>query len=168
MGGAAFPDLVVILQGEGVRIDLTGNTFISHGITSSTFGAVPDAPISSFELNLPQGPHSALTTNLPTKTKGSLCASKLVMPTTITAQNGAQVKQSTRIAVAGLSRGREEGQEAQEVAAGKQASETPWLAAGAGPWAAPAPDLTRAPEGSSWVAQSHSRPGRGPGERKSR
>jgi hypothetical protein len=94
-GGAAFPDLVVILQGEGVRVDLTGNTSIKKGITSSTFASVPDAPIRTFELKLPQGPHSALAAN------GSLCAKPLLMPTTIGGQNGAQVKQSTRIAVSG-------------------------------------------------------------------
>lgn len=95
-GGAAFPDLVVILQGEGVRLNLTGNTNISKGITSSTFASVPDAPIESFELKLPRGGHSALTSSV-----GSLCGQKLTMPTTITAQNGAQIKQSTKIAVTG-------------------------------------------------------------------
>jgi hypothetical protein len=100
-GGAAFPDLVVVLQGEGVRIDLTGNTFISKaGVTSSKFETVPDAPISSFELNLPEGPHSALGTGLRNPT-ATLCAQSLVMPTTLTGQNGTVVRQSTNIAVTG-------------------------------------------------------------------
>jgi uncharacterized repeat protein (TIGR01451 family) len=100
-GGAAFPDLVIILQAQGVRLDLVGGTSIKKSITTSTFSSVPDAPISSFELKLPEGPHSALTTNLPGKAKGNLCGSKLVMPTLLTGQNGAQLKQSTRIAVTG-------------------------------------------------------------------
>jgi hypothetical protein len=100
-GGQAFPDLVVVLQGDGVRLDLVGNTSIAHGITSSTFASVPDAPVSSFELILPAGPHSVLSPNLPAKANGNLCSSKLTMPTTITAQNGAQVVQSTKIAVTG-------------------------------------------------------------------
>ena len=54
-GGAAFPDLVVILQGQGVRLDLVGNTSIKKGITTSSFASVPDAPITSFELRLPAG-----------------------------------------------------------------------------------------------------------------
>ena len=100
-GGAAFPDLVVILQGQGVRLDLTGNTSIVKGITTSTFASVPDAPISSFELTLPEGPHSALAGILSAKAKGSFCGTKLTMPTTLTAQNGAQIRQSTKIAVLG-------------------------------------------------------------------
>ncbi len=108
-GGAAFPDLVVILQAQGVRLDLTGNTNIRNGITTSSFATLPDAPVSSFELKLPMGYHSVLTATLAAKTKGSLCAGRsslgqLVMPTTITAQNGAQVKQSTKIAVTGCPR----------------------------------------------------------------
>jgi hypothetical protein len=94
-GGAAFPDLVVVLQGEGITIDLVGNTDIKKGITYSRFETVPDAPISSFELKLPEQSNSVLGAN------GSLCSQKLVMPTTITGQNGAQVTQSTNIAVTG-------------------------------------------------------------------
>lgn len=100
-GGAAFPDLIMILQGQGVTVELVGNTGIKAGITTSTFASVPDVPISSFEVNLPQGPHSALTENLPVKSKGSFCSSKLVLPTTITAQSGLQIKQSTKVAVTG-------------------------------------------------------------------
>jgi hypothetical protein len=95
-GGAKFPELIIVLQGDGVTIDLAGETFISKaGVTSSTFNAVPDAPISSFELSLPTGPHSALAAN------ANLCTSKLAMPTTITGQNGAVLTQATKIAVTG-------------------------------------------------------------------
>jgi hypothetical protein len=100
-GGAAFPDLDVVLQGEGVTIILTGNTRIRHGVTSSTFDAVPDAPISSFDLNLPEGPHSILASFLPAKAKGSMCGLNLRLPNIFTGQNGAEVKGSTKIAVAG-------------------------------------------------------------------
>ncbi len=101
-GGAAFPDLVLILQGDGVRVDQTASIFIArNGVTSSTFASVPDVPLTSFELNLPEGPHSALTATLPVKAKGSLCGTNLTMPTTITGQNGKQVKQKLKIAVGG-------------------------------------------------------------------
>ncbi len=103
-GGAAFPDLVVILQGEGVTLDLVGSIDIKHGVTSSTFASIPDAPIDTFELKLPEGPHSGLTAVLPAKAKGNLCGTSLTMPTTLTGQNGAQIKQSTKIAVTGCAK----------------------------------------------------------------
>jgi hypothetical protein len=99
-GGEAFPSLIVVLQGYGVTIDLVGTTFISKaGITSSTFKQVPDVPISSFELTLPEGPNSALAANLPVKAKGSFCGQKLAMPTAFVGQNGAVIHQTTRIGV---------------------------------------------------------------------
>ena len=56
-GGAKFPELIVVLQGYGVTVDLHGETFISKaGITSSTFESVPDVPIGSFELDPTRGP----------------------------------------------------------------------------------------------------------------
>jgi hypothetical protein len=94
-GGAAFPDLDLLLEGSGVRVILVGNTDIKRGITISSFATLPDVPVSSFSLNLPMGPHSALAAY------GNLCAQPLVMPTTITAQSGAQIKQNTKITVAG-------------------------------------------------------------------
>jgi hypothetical protein len=103
-GGAAFPDVVAILQGEGVTVDLVGSIDIKHGVTSSTFASVPDAPIASFQLNLPEGPHSGLAAVVPAKNKGSLCGQTLSMPFTITAQNGAVVKQPVKIAVTGCPR----------------------------------------------------------------
>ncbi len=127
--GAGFPDLDLVLQGYGVTVVLTGHTQITKGITFSHFETVPDAPFSSFELKLPEGPHSILAAFLP---KGTLCEplttktvkktvtikvngqtrrvkrnvketvrGGLVMPTTITAQNGAVLKQNTKVAVKG-------------------------------------------------------------------
>jgi hypothetical protein len=99
-GGEAFPSLIVVLQGYGVTLDLVGSTFISKaGITSSTFKTVPDAPVGSFELTLPEGKFSALAAN------GNLCASKLTMPTEFVAQNGAKINESTPIGVTGCSTG---------------------------------------------------------------
>jgi hypothetical protein len=95
-GGEAFPSLIVVLQGYGVTVDLVGTTFISHaGITSSTFKTVPDVPVGTFELNLPEGPHSALGTNK------NLCTQKLAMPTAFVAQNGLEIHESTPVGVTG-------------------------------------------------------------------
>jgi hypothetical protein len=95
-GGAKFPELIIVLQGYGITLDLHGETYINKsGITSSTFATVPDAPVGSFELTLPQGPDSALAAN------GDLCTSTLTMPTAFTAQNGAEIHESTPISVSG-------------------------------------------------------------------
>ncbi|HSZ68774.1 MAG TPA: hypothetical protein VK756_00270 [Solirubrobacteraceae bacterium] len=126
-GNEAFPELKIVLQGDGVTIVLTGDTFISKsGITSSTFKAVPDQPVTSFELTLPEGEHSALAAD------GDLCAlsrtvtserkvsrrvagklrrvtvkttrrvaASLAMPTIFVGQNGAEIHQRTPIGVTG-------------------------------------------------------------------
>jgi hypothetical protein len=98
-GGAKFPELTVVLQGEGVTVELSGETFINEhtNITTSTFRTVPDTPVTRFELTLPQGRYSALAAT------ANLCKRKLIMPTRIVGQNGAVLTQSTRIAVAGCS-----------------------------------------------------------------
>ncbi len=125
-GNEAFPSLTMILKGYGVTVQLVGTTFIKNGITSSTFKATPDVPFDTFELTLPQGPFSALTANGSlckptkvtttrkrvaikrngrtihrTKTVRHTTIAPLLMPTLFVAQNGAQVRQSTRISVVG-------------------------------------------------------------------
>jgi hypothetical protein len=100
-GGAKFPDIEFVLQGEGVALVLDGQTDIKHGITSTTFESVPDAPVTTFEAKLPEGPHSALAANVAVAKRFSLCGARLVMPTTITGQNGAVVRQQTKIAISG-------------------------------------------------------------------
>jgi hypothetical protein len=95
-GAQKFPELTVVLQGYGVTVYLEGETFISKtGITSSTFKAVPDVPVGSFELTLPEGPYSALAANT------NLCAARLTMPTRFDAQDGAVLHQNTPIEVEG-------------------------------------------------------------------
>jgi hypothetical protein len=101
-GGEEFPSLIIVLQGDGVRVDLTGSTFINKiGITSSTFKTVPDVPVNTFELYLPQGKNHALAANT------NLCKVKggLKMPTEFVAQNGMVLKKSTKIAVTGCGGG---------------------------------------------------------------
>jgi hypothetical protein len=95
-GGAGFPDLDLLLQADGVRVILKGDTQIRNGITTSTFGSIPDVPVTSFVLDLPQGPYSALAVN-----GGAFCTQTLTMPTTITAQSGKVIKQNTNVAVSG-------------------------------------------------------------------
>jgi hypothetical protein len=94
-GGEAFPSLTFLLQGNNITIKLIGSTFIKHGITSTTFKTVPDAPVNTFEATFPQGKYSALaaTTNP--------CKTTLNMPTAFTAQNGQETHQTTKINVTG-------------------------------------------------------------------
>jgi hypothetical protein len=94
-GGQAFPDLDLVMETEGVRVILVGNTNIKNGITTTNFATLPDVPVSSITVNLPIGGHSAVAAN------GNLCANPLVMPTTITGQNGFVVKQNTKMRVVG-------------------------------------------------------------------
>jgi hypothetical protein len=130
-GGAAFPDVEFLLQSEGVHITLDGKTDIKKGITFSRFETVPDAPISSFQTVLPEGPHSVLAASrnlcglrktvtatkritrrvhgrvrhLTRKVKRQV-ATTLLMPTVITAQSGAVIRQQTHIAVSGCAKAR--------------------------------------------------------------
>jgi hypothetical protein len=100
-GVVSFPTLVMVLQGEGIEIDLEGQMNISGGVTSSAFRSLPDVPISTLDLVFPVGPHSVFAVNLLPKAKRGLCAQTLKMPTAITGQNGAQVKQTIRIGITG-------------------------------------------------------------------
>jgi hypothetical protein len=126
-GRGAFPSPIIVLQGDGVRLNLVGSTVIDNaGIAGVAFNTTPDVPIANLELYLPQGPHSALSANT------NLCAlaktitvkrniaqrahgltmhrtvkmrehvpASLPMPTELVAQNGAVIHQNTKIEVTG-------------------------------------------------------------------
>jgi hypothetical protein len=89
----SFPDAVFVLQGEGIKLILDGKTNIKGGVTSSTFETVPDAPVETFEVSLPRGPHSAFSGF------GNLCASPIKVPTTFGGQNGALIEAETKVTV---------------------------------------------------------------------
>ncbi len=91
-GGAKFPELIMVLQGYGLTIDVHSETFINkQGITSGTVNAAPDQPVTTFELTLPQGSNSALAAN------GNLCKAKLTMPTALVGQNHDEIHTTTPI-----------------------------------------------------------------------
>jgi hypothetical protein len=126
-GPEAVPSPVVILQGDGVRLDLQGATAISRsGMATVTFGSIPDLPIDDLQLYLSAGPHSLLSTdtNLCAFTKTVTVKRRvthrvhgrivhhtievhertlpsLPMATEFAAHNGATLHQTTRIAVTG-------------------------------------------------------------------
>jgi hypothetical protein len=129
-GGAKFPEVVMVLKGDNVTVDLHGETFISKtGVTSATFNAVPDAPFESVEVNIPTGPYSefAANGNVCAETKTVIVKKKvtvkthghsrtvtrkvdqvepesLVMPTALVAQNGTEIHQNTPIGVSECSK----------------------------------------------------------------
>ncbi len=95
-GGTTLPSLVLLLQGDGVKAELTGALAINRkGSISAAFRTLPDAPIAAFQLDMPRGPHSLLgaTTNP--------CANPLKLPYRLTSQNGKQINATARIAVSG-------------------------------------------------------------------
>ncbi len=105
-GRAALPEIALVLRGEGVAVELAGQTSVKGGIASGTFRSLPDVPLSELDLLLDAGPHSLLAANLPAQANGSMCGQSLAMPTAITGQDGAVLKQTTRIAVSGCRRRR--------------------------------------------------------------
>ncbi len=89
----SFPDAVFVLQGEGIKLVLDGKTNIHNGVTSSTFETVPDAPVETFEVNLPRGPHSAFSGY------GNLCEKPIKVPTIFGGQNGVVLEGETKVTV---------------------------------------------------------------------
>ncbi len=126
-GGAKFPEAVLVLQGDGVTVDVHAETNIDEktGITSATAPAIPGVPFEDVTITLPAGPYSefAATGNICKETKTVLVkkkvtvrtkngaqhkvtrkvktqvATSLVMPTSLVAQNGAEIHQNTPVTV---------------------------------------------------------------------
>jgi hypothetical protein len=93
-GGQAFPDLDLVVRGDGLQVVLVGHTFISPaGVTSSKFETLPDVPITSVAVSLPTGPQALLSAH------ANLCRAKLLAPTTLVSQGGVELTQNTKIAV---------------------------------------------------------------------
>jgi hypothetical protein len=93
--GGRVPSLKVELRGE-VAIDLIGtNVITSRQTITSTFGAIPDVPLSSFDLRLRGGSDSIL------RRIGSICSQDLSTPTVAIGQNGKRVATTTVLKPAG-------------------------------------------------------------------
>jgi hypothetical protein len=98
--GLAFPNVVMDLRGDGVHVELVGNTLIRNGVTSATFPNTPDVPFENIEVTLPTGEYSEFGANLPHESL-DFCGQKLTVPTELRAQNGLEIHQNTPVAVNG-------------------------------------------------------------------
>ncbi len=97
-GATKLPDVIVVLQGEGVTAELSGETHINHktGVTSETFPDIPDVPFETFEATLPTGPYSEFGVNLP-HSSYSFCGRKLTMPVQFEAANSFQLHETAQL-----------------------------------------------------------------------
>jgi hypothetical protein len=84
-----------VLEGSGITVNLSGTLNLSSGI-QSTFGTVPDVPITSFRLALPASPTNAALT-----ASSDLCAGPLSFSASILGQNGKKVDTTSGVDVAG-------------------------------------------------------------------
>jgi hypothetical protein len=97
--GQSGPALEMVLQGSGVTLLVSGSAVTSKaGVSTIALGGIPDIPFTSLEMTLPEGSHSVLAG------KSGLCKSKPVVSSELDAQNGAVLKQSTKLAVSGCTK----------------------------------------------------------------
>ena len=89
---ARLPTLEVRLNGSGV--ELRQSAIVKYGTGyASTFGQIPDVPVSSFKIDVPQGAHALLGI------AGSICNKKYSMPVNYTGQDGRVRVQIVRLNV---------------------------------------------------------------------
>jgi hypothetical protein len=89
-----LPKLWLKLSGEGVPLDLIATSEVdSQQRLVSTFDTVPDAPVSSFHLDIDGGKHGILVANT------DVCMAPKVTTAVYTGQNGAQTTNSLSVKV---------------------------------------------------------------------
>jgi len=87
------PDLVAALSGRGIEIDAVGRLDRHHSGIRGRFEALPDAPLTRFEMSLPGGKKGLLVNSV------DLCQTKRRASTTFTAHNSLTVTSQLKIAV---------------------------------------------------------------------
>ena len=99
--GDRFPKLAMLLEGEhGLRLDLLGSTDVTRRGLRTSFGVLPDVPVSQFRLKLRRG--------LLTPTR-NLCKHPPRADLTMIGQNGKRLERSLRVSVRCPSRKRPRG-----------------------------------------------------------
>jgi hypothetical protein len=83
-----LPDLAATLQGEEISVTLVGHTDSAKGGgVRNTFEVVPDAPVTSFDLNL-FGGNKGLLENAPKGTSNTICGTGLKATVKFKGHNG--------------------------------------------------------------------------------
>jgi uncharacterized repeat protein (TIGR01451 family) len=102
-GNAKFPNVAMVLQGEGVKLEVEGESSVSSkGVLKATFPAIPDAPFSTFEANLPKKPFSEFTSaRLSGQAQASQCGQELTAPVSMVAQNGREHDEQVKVQIEG-------------------------------------------------------------------
>jgi hypothetical protein len=90
--GNGSPDLWAALAGEGLEVNLRGETAVHEGQTETRFVSLPDFPLRSLDLELAGGEGGIL------KLKRDPCG-RLFAPTEIAGQNAARTTVRARVAV---------------------------------------------------------------------
>ena len=85
-----LPDMVAHLKGQ-VDIDLVGRIDSYRGGIRTTFGRVPDVPVSRFVVTLPGGKHGLL------QASRNLCAAPVVATVRLKAQNGKKANRHSTV-----------------------------------------------------------------------
>jgi hypothetical protein len=85
-----LPDLVAHLQGQ-VGIDLVGRIDSFKGGIRTTFGHVPDVPVSKFVMTLPGGKHGLLVSSR------NLCKKPIKAIVRIKGQNGKKANKRQKL-----------------------------------------------------------------------
>jgi hypothetical protein len=85
-----LPDLVISLRGQ-IDVELAGRVDAVKGALRTTFETVPDAPVSSFSLNLAGGPKGLIINS------ESLCSHPKRASVRMVGQNGAALRRKVRL-----------------------------------------------------------------------
>jgi hypothetical protein len=92
-----LPMIIVALRGE-VAINLKGESSTTRsGKLVNTFGDIPDAPISQFNLNIKGGNQGILAVTRTARSKINLCTSRHTAEADIDAHNGKRADQDIRM-----------------------------------------------------------------------
>ena len=87
-----LPMLVIPLRGEnGIKLNLKGVSSVSKGRLVNTFVAIPDAPVSRFDLKIKGGKNGILVTN------GNICRRKQIARVQIDGQNNRPLGRNTAL-----------------------------------------------------------------------